>query len=77
MDITNTPITAYLASLRKPRDPLLARLEAEAAAEGWPIVDREAANLLEVLTLAAKPVAADLSGNQEIGRARVEYRRRK
>ena len=29
------------------------------------------------LTLTAKPVAADLSGNQEIGRARVEYRRRK
>jgi thiamine biosynthesis lipoprotein len=29
------------------------------------------------LTLGAKPVAADLSGNQEIGRARVEYRRRK
>jgi hypothetical protein len=24
-----------------------------------------------------KPVAADLSGNEEIGRARVEYRRRK
>ena len=29
------------------------------------------------MTLAAKPVAADLPGNQEIGRARVEYRRRK
>jgi len=29
------------------------------------------------LTLAAKPTAADLSGNQEIGSARVEYRRRK
>ena len=29
------------------------------------------------LNLTAKPVAADLSGNQEIGRARVEYRRRK
>ena len=29
------------------------------------------------LTLAAKPVAADLPGNEEIGRARVEYRRRK
>jgi hypothetical protein len=29
------------------------------------------------LTLGAKPLAADLSGNQEIGRARVEYRRRK
>ena len=29
------------------------------------------------LSLTAKPVAADLSGNQEIGRARVEYRRRK
>jgi hypothetical protein len=29
------------------------------------------------LTLAAKPVAADLQGNEEIGRARVEYRRRK
>ncbi|HEX7977189.1 MAG TPA: DUF2271 domain-containing protein [Gemmatimonadaceae bacterium] len=29
------------------------------------------------LTLGAKPVAADLSGNEEIGRARVEYRRRK
>jgi hypothetical protein len=29
------------------------------------------------LTLATKPVAADLSGNEEIGRARVEYRRRK
>jgi hypothetical protein len=29
------------------------------------------------LALAAKPVAADLPGNEEIGRARVEYRRRK
>jgi hypothetical protein len=29
------------------------------------------------LTLATKPVAADLPGNEEIGRARVEYRRRK
>jgi thiamine biosynthesis lipoprotein len=29
------------------------------------------------LTLAAKPVAMDLPGNEEIGRARVEYRRRK
>jgi thiamine biosynthesis lipoprotein len=29
------------------------------------------------LTLAAKPVAAELPGNEEIGRARVEYRRRK
>jgi len=28
------------------------------------------------LTLATKPVAADLSGNEEIGRAHVEYRRR-
>ena len=29
------------------------------------------------LTVGAKPVAADLSGNQEIGRARVEYRHKK
>ena len=29
------------------------------------------------LTLGAKPVAADLGSNEEIGRARVEYRRRK
>ena len=29
------------------------------------------------LTLGAKPVAADLPGNEEIGRAHVEYRRRK
>jgi len=29
------------------------------------------------LTLAATPVAAQLPGNEEIGRARVEYRRRK
>jgi hypothetical protein len=29
------------------------------------------------LALAAKPLAADLPGNEEIGRARVEYRRRK
>lgn len=28
------------------------------------------------LTLGAKPVAADLGSNEEIGRARVEYRRR-
>jgi hypothetical protein len=28
------------------------------------------------LALAAKPVSADLPGNEEIGRARVEYRRR-
>jgi hypothetical protein len=29
------------------------------------------------VTLGAKPVAADLAGNEEIGGARVEYRRRK
>ncbi|MEO7458000.1 MAG: DUF2271 domain-containing protein, partial [Gemmatimonadaceae bacterium] len=29
------------------------------------------------LTLATKPVAADLPANEEIGRARVEYRLRK
>jgi hypothetical protein len=29
------------------------------------------------LTMTTKPVAADLPGNEEIGRARVEYRRRK
>ncbi|PYP76601.1 MAG: DUF2271 domain-containing protein [Gemmatimonadetes bacterium] len=29
------------------------------------------------LTLTTKPVAADLAGNEEIGRVRVEYRRRK
>jgi hypothetical protein len=29
------------------------------------------------LTFAAKPVAADLPGNEEIARARVEYRHRK
>ncbi len=29
------------------------------------------------LTLGTKPIAADLSGNEEIRRARVEYRRRK
>jgi hypothetical protein len=29
------------------------------------------------VTVGAKPMAADLSGNQEIARARVEYRRRK
>jgi hypothetical protein len=29
------------------------------------------------LTLTTKPVAADLPGNEEIGRARVEYRHRK
>ncbi|MFL5620766.1 MAG: DUF2271 domain-containing protein [Gemmatimonadaceae bacterium] len=29
------------------------------------------------LTLGTKPVAADLGSNEEIGRARVEYRRRK
>ena len=29
------------------------------------------------LTLGAKPVAADLGSNEEIGRARVEYRRKK
>jgi hypothetical protein len=29
------------------------------------------------LTLAAKPVSVDLPGNEEIGRARVEYRRRR
>ncbi|HET7187609.1 MAG TPA: DUF2271 domain-containing protein, partial [Gemmatimonadaceae bacterium] len=28
------------------------------------------------LTMTTKPVAADLPGNEEIGRARVEYRRR-
>ena len=33
--------------------------------------------LQQELTLAAKPVAADLRGNEEIGRARVEYRRKK
>ena len=29
------------------------------------------------VTLTTKPMAADLSGNEEIGRARVEYRRRR
>jgi hypothetical protein len=29
------------------------------------------------LAMTSKPVAADLPGNEEIGRARVEYRRRK
>ena len=29
------------------------------------------------LTLTTKPLSADLAGNEEIGRARVEYRRRK
>lgn len=51
-------IARYLASFRPPRDPLLARLEAEAAAEGWPIIDRETANLLEVLVRIARPERA-------------------
>src|SRR5512138_1144762 len=33
--------------------------------------------LQQELSVAAKPVAADLEGNEEIGRARVEYRRKK
>ena len=43
-------VLRYLAGFRRPRDPLLARLEAEAAAEGWPILHRESADFLEVGT---------------------------
>jgi predicted O-methyltransferase YrrM len=58
IDITSPEITRYLAALRPAPDPLLARLEAEAAAEGWPILHRDAARLLEVLVLAARPERA-------------------
>ncbi len=61
IEILAPEVARYLSGLRAPRDPLLARLEEEAAREGWPIVareTRETANLLEVLVLLAKPERA-------------------
>lgn len=56
--IVSPEIARYLAASRAPQDPLLARLEAEAEAEDWPILHRESARLLEVLVLAARPERA-------------------
>jgi predicted O-methyltransferase YrrM len=55
IDILAPAVRGYMAALRRPRDPLLARLEAEAREEDWPIIDRDAADVLEVLVLAARP----------------------
>jgi predicted O-methyltransferase YrrM len=58
IDIVAPAVTSYLAAGRTARDPLLARLEREAEEESWPIIDRAAADLLEVLVAAVKPERA-------------------
>lgn len=58
IDILSPEVARYLAGFRRPRDPLLARLEKEAETEGWPILQREAAAVLELLVLLARPERA-------------------
>ncbi|NGQ94228.1 O-methyltransferase [Brevibacillus sp. SYP-B805] len=55
--ITNPAIEAYLTQLAPERSPLLARLEAEAAAEGIPIIQLPAAQVLRLLLQLHKPSA--------------------
>lgn len=50
MDLVNPAIEGYLEGLGPPRDALLARLEAEAAEEGIPIVGPQVGSLLHLLT---------------------------
>ncbi len=58
IDIVTPAIARYLDERRAARDPFLERLESEAEAEGWPIVSRASADLLEVLVRALKPERA-------------------
>jgi caffeoyl-CoA O-methyltransferase len=53
--ILNPAVARYLASQRGPRTGVLARLEAEAAKEGVPIVHPATAAFLEFLVLATSP----------------------
>lgn len=48
-------VAAYLGRFRAPRSGVLGRLEAEARAEGWPIVPPETAGLLDLLVRVLKP----------------------
>jgi len=56
--IVSEEIARYLERFRRPRDPILARLEAEAAAESWPIVLPGTAALLEVIVRMRAPERA-------------------
>ena len=55
VDILHPEVEKYLDSFRKPREGVLARLEAEAKVEDWPIVPPATAALLEVIVLQLKP----------------------
>jgi predicted O-methyltransferase YrrM len=55
--ITNPAIDAYLSQLVPERSSLLARLEAEAAAEGIPIIQLPAAQALRMLLLLHRPTS--------------------
>jgi caffeoyl-CoA O-methyltransferase len=46
---------SYLEALEPPRDALLARMEARAAARGYPISDPEVASFLAITARAARP----------------------
>jgi caffeoyl-CoA O-methyltransferase len=51
-------IQAYLRGFARARDGVLARLEAEATAENWPIVAPETAAILDLLVRLVKPERA-------------------
>jgi len=53
--ITNPLIDAYVSRLIPPRSPLLTRLEREAAAEGIPIIQLPAAQVMRSLLLLHQP----------------------
>jgi caffeoyl-CoA O-methyltransferase len=53
--IVTEAVSAYLAGLRRPPDPVLAAMEEHAARERIPIVVPETGGLLQVLTLARAP----------------------
>jgi predicted O-methyltransferase YrrM len=55
--ITNPAVEEYLASLVPERSPLLQRLEREAEAEGIPIVQLPAAQVMRMLLLLHRPVS--------------------
>ncbi len=55
--ITNPTIEAYLTKLVPERSPLLSRMEAEAAAEGIPIIQLPGAQTLRLLLLLHRPTS--------------------
>ncbi len=55
LPIVAPEVLAYLDGLRAPRDPILARLEAEAKAEQWPIVPPATAAFLDLFVRLLKP----------------------